>query len=54
MVARLREVSLRGVAKVKFTDKIKVPENYTDIINEWVLDIKVAAKSSIDEDNKEI
>lgn len=29
VAARLREVSLRGVAKVKFPDKIKVPLNYT-------------------------
>jgi hypothetical protein len=34
LVARLREVSLKGVAKIKFLDKIKVPVNYTNIINE--------------------
>jgi hypothetical protein len=54
VVARFREVSLRGVARIKFADKIKIPVNYTEMINEGVLEIKVVSKSISNERNKNI
>jgi hypothetical protein len=41
--AYIRDVSLRGLVKVRFADKIKVPPNFTQF-NYLVMEIKVLTK----------
>ncbi len=42
LTARIKEISLRGVVKVKFFDLIKIPANYT-LFNQEIMSIKVVS-----------